>query len=605
MKITRLTVRDFRTIEYTEVDFTDTNLLLGLNGQGKSSILNAIQMALHGWCEHTTRSGGGYRDLIRTGAKQAVIELDFHAANMKPKRIICTLGCVARAWEVIDIHTGSEIETLTSPVALWQALKINQQHAAVCMFPAAMVHAAEFSGILSSFLANALTPAAMVARIPQQHVAALTAMAKSNGVNLDTVAGFETLGKFAYEKRTVINRDVKLVDAVIAETGFLKPVTDPATGLKLGPNVMPAMRDEIKRVQAVLRDLYTARGRAEQAPQDMPDIAALTAAVKNLSEHHAAAEGYESAQRAAVAAQTAMDAANAAARAASEILTDPPKTCPTCGGKLSKAKREELTAESTARHAAAVAESGAAQAVALKQNQAAAAWLESLTAPGEPAAVLAERVREARIALAAAERVPAPYTGPSLAEIDADIATNQARVTSLESLCVALEQHKQLAEAKAHAAALREQLEPLSVAITEFHDGVAYRALLADAAAPIVDAVNNRIPGTLEIQADGKAFAMLYNGRRLSLASKGEQALVAFGMADAFAACGAPCLMDDTDSLDPYARGDICMALRESATGTIIMAGTPNSVDDDYPARLRQLLAPMRVITISSGSAKW
>jgi hypothetical protein len=158
-----------------------------------------------------------------------------------------------------------------------------------------------------------------------------------------------------------------------------------------------------------------------------------------------------------------------------------------------------------------------------------------------------------------------------------------------------------LAECTAHAAALRVELGHLEWIVREYHDGAAYRALLAEAAAPIVAAVSAHLPAPLEIVADGKAFALVYDGRLLSLASQGQRALVAYGMATAFATCGAPVLLDDINNLDPANRGALCMRLRDSTQGSVVLFGTPLATGAEYVARIATALAPMAVVEVADG----
>ena len=48
MKIKELYLKNFRCFEETKIDFnTDYTIFVGINGAGKSSILNAIQIMLY------------------------------------------------------------------------------------------------------------------------------------------------------------------------------------------------------------------------------------------------------------------------------------------------------------------------------------------------------------------------------------------------------------------------------------------------------------------------------------------------------------------------------------------------------------------------------
>jgi hypothetical protein len=196
--------------------------------------------------------------------------------------------------------------------------------------------------------------------------------------------------------------------------------------------------------------------------------------------------------------------------------------------------------------------------------------------------------------------MPPPYTGPTLEEVDAALAEAQARDLEIAALLTSLQQHADLESAKVEQAALTQRRAALDHGVKMYHDGVASRELLTAATAPLLEAVNQRINGTLGIHADGKLFQLTWNGRPLARASRGQRATVAYAMAEAFAACGAPILLDDTNDLDPLSRGRVAGRLRDAEC--VVMAGTPNAVDSDYYSRVAALLSPMRVIEVNEGN---
>ncbi len=75
MKIDRIALTNFRSHAATNLNLTRINVIRGANGVGKSSIEQAIQLALSGTCEGLTASGAGSANLIRTGAEKAEIIL--------------------------------------------------------------------------------------------------------------------------------------------------------------------------------------------------------------------------------------------------------------------------------------------------------------------------------------------------------------------------------------------------------------------------------------------------------------------------------------------------------------------------------------------------
>jgi len=84
MIITRLKLKDFLSHADTELEFNQgTTVIVGVNGAGKSSILDAISFALY---KHNER-GKKLDDLIRKGCNSLSVELDF-IVNGKKYRII-------------------------------------------------------------------------------------------------------------------------------------------------------------------------------------------------------------------------------------------------------------------------------------------------------------------------------------------------------------------------------------------------------------------------------------------------------------------------------------------------------------------------------------
>lgn len=585
MRLHLLTLRNFRNVEYAELPLGGATLLVGLNGQGKSTIHNAIQMCLHGWCEHTDKRGAGYQQLIRDGEREAHVQLDLSHGD-RCLSVCLTLG-KSRQWSCIDTVSGAEVSGIDSPAALWLALGINQQHAVVTMFPTVIVNAPEFSGVLADYLGGALTVDGLASYMGE-HADALRAVATAHHIPLTRVVDFDTLGKICYDQRTVVNRDLKVVQAALAEAPFLKPVMD--GGARLGIDDIARLEAEHADLTTKLHKLHEQRGAASVAPSGpVADVATLESDVQRISDDLYRAQQYEAAMGAVADAQR-LTAATCSRIVEAQAFA--PKDCPTCGGKLSKAKRDAMIAE---RVAAAQAEHDAAADAETRARE----HLESLP-PAEFAAALSALLAEARAEVTAARRMPPPYTGPSLLELDAEIATAVARQSAAVDMLTQLRQHAQHAAAEAEAAALTARRAVLDHGVKMYHDGVASRELLSAAAAPLVEAVNQRIAGTLGIAADGKAFALTWNGRPLARASRGQRASVAYAMAEAFAACGAPILLDDTNDLDPLARGRMCARLR--GHDCVVLAGTPNSVDGDYVARLAEMLKPMHVVRVDSGT---
>lgn len=75
MRITSLALENFRSYDRLQLQFSDRTLIIGENGAGKSTVPDAIALALLGRCRGVNRKGEGQRELIRSGAEEAIIRL--------------------------------------------------------------------------------------------------------------------------------------------------------------------------------------------------------------------------------------------------------------------------------------------------------------------------------------------------------------------------------------------------------------------------------------------------------------------------------------------------------------------------------------------------
>lgn len=76
MKINAIRLTNFRCFEDRTFTLGGRTFLAGLNGAGKSTIIDAISWGLRGVCRGTDARGAGSKELIRLGADQASVTLD-------------------------------------------------------------------------------------------------------------------------------------------------------------------------------------------------------------------------------------------------------------------------------------------------------------------------------------------------------------------------------------------------------------------------------------------------------------------------------------------------------------------------------------------------
>lgn len=76
MRILSLDLTNFRSYRHLHLDFVnDRTLIVGENGAGKSTIVDAIALALTGRCRGVNGKGEGQKELVRTGATEAKINM--------------------------------------------------------------------------------------------------------------------------------------------------------------------------------------------------------------------------------------------------------------------------------------------------------------------------------------------------------------------------------------------------------------------------------------------------------------------------------------------------------------------------------------------------
>src|SRR5690348_15612548 len=90
MKFERLHISGFLSHGETELSLSRLSVLRGLNGSGKSSVEQAIEMLLCGKSDSTDERGAGSRDLIRKGASKAVIEAEI-ADGGETRHVRCSI----------------------------------------------------------------------------------------------------------------------------------------------------------------------------------------------------------------------------------------------------------------------------------------------------------------------------------------------------------------------------------------------------------------------------------------------------------------------------------------------------------------------------------
>lgn len=549
MRITHVTIYNFRNIRALELDLTDANFLVGMNGAGKSSVINAIQMLLCGWCQHTDRSGKGYRDLVGPHADYARI-----AADIDDYSATLTLGA-KREYECINRETGEIIDTQQ---AFLRACGIDPLAALLTMYPRQIVCSREFSTLLIDYLSSTLSADDIEMTLPADKRGMVRDFARSWNIKLSSVTGYEDLGAKAYDRRRDVSGELKHVKKTLESIGFVKPA-----------------QGDIPSLHKQHDDLLMQRGAAMAASTDDP--APLRLERSELMERLQKAEAFAQAKRVYDDADRArLDAAHQMG-----ALKPIESICPTCARKLPANTLKTLQEQYQDEFAALQA--SVDRAAALRDEAQAAMWQAETN---DDASEIRNRLTELRILI---DRAEAGYIGPTVEELDASIVSLEAQINAVR----AYSDHQALT---AQVKAMTEEYDRLDWMVKQFHDGALLTGLMLDAA----NAIMAQTGEPIDVRAEGKWLSVYYDGRPLDHASEGQKAMVSYRLALAFAHCGAPVLMDDINDLDPVHRTRLIRYLTDVSAGTVIIAGTPLV---GQVTALAQEIKPMQLIRVANGDA--
>lgn len=629
MKIINLYMQNFRNIAESSIELDGSTVIYGRNGAGKSTVFNALQMALCGHCEHTSRNGAGFAELIKEGAKDAAINVEFQHGDFHGQ-ITMSLG-KKKAWDVADAVTGELYEDITTPEILWYRLGIPFHHVLVTMFPGATVAGKEFSDILAERINGDVDPQELTRRIPGEHVEYIIERVAVHNLTLDSVTDFENLGGFAFDWRREVKRDLKHAEATLEDIGFVKPVKNPS-GKELTPADIPRIRVQMEKLESERQEAWVAKGRADAAASAATvDVASTEAAIEDAGakiweldaeieaeqplfiEAEKAREIYAGAESAFSEANEKEGRATAQVR---EIEQAKPGTekCPTCDRKLTKAALDKVHTDWA--HSLDCAKDILAQTEKLRDDCSAKvdAARDAVNLAEDAAnkhrvpSIIAEERHEAMEHInrlrAQLEAVPAPYEGPSVDEAIEQINEIEIRQARGKECILALSKLDEIEGLRKTISALESEAEHLDWIVQAYKDGVEIKALLAVAARPVVSACNAVLAALgdyeIGIHPVGKTLALSFCGRALARCSKGQRAMVAYAMAAAFADSGAPMLLDDANDLDAVHRSKLLGLLKSSSAETMVVAGTPLQSKPDIGA-MSAALDPARVVWVDDG----
>jgi len=629
MKITHITIQNFRSLEHVDLTIDSPAVaLFGMNGAGKSSLINALQYALVGYCEHTDRAGKGASVLIRDGAREARITVEFETG--RANRPLLGVSCVIAKkseWQVYDPATGEVSEKVTDRAALWTFLRVPDRFHLPAMMPAAFLASGEASDVLAAFLGGDVTEQDVL-DYAGSHGPFLREFAAGHHGTLDSRESLEALGKQAYEVRTLLNRDIKATTSLVeAAANIAQPVDSAGARLDVGDDAQ--LQREIDRAreerdglirQLALAEAPSAAGEAEALNKRLSTRRSnVTIQERKLAKHDetvaAATEALNGVTEAVHAAQTVCAVLGTKAQAQREALAalpDGDKKCPTCGHKMPAKEAATIRATLQAALDQALLDLSAADEALQAGRAAEAAAMAQRTYDATERDncrrgldALIEEVHQIEGQI---ESLPKPYNGPDAATLRKEIADLDARIDRDTKAIQRLKEWSELQLNKGFLEASAERLAGLNWIIVAFRDGEYVKSRSADQADSLTALVNEVLAefGDYQVQvsiAGKRVELMLVNEGRVRpvhLCSSGQQALVQYGVAMAYATHGAPVLLDDINHLDAAMRGLLLRDLQLRATGTVIVAGAWQQTRTDWP-RIQAALPDLAVYVVAGG----
>jgi hypothetical protein len=594
MKITRIKIQNFGLIESADIPIRGHSLaIFGMNGQAKTTVINALHWTLFGWCEHTDRRGAGARDLIRDGAAEAVVEVHFeHGAFTGFAN--ATIGRKENVFDLID-SDGVIVQTVRSRDGMWNHLGLDPRIALLAAMPLEMFRDKANSQVLADYLSRSITPETVLHHC-HENADAVQAFAKQHHLPLRNVEDFRAIGDVAYTARRSINRDLKQAHAEYELLAVTVAPTKPdgsAYSLEDAADVSASLakvrglRDDLiaqrtRADAAAGADIEAERAKIEAAKTEAETlrskIGSVNADITGLEERLAALQA-ESDAAAKGSAATVAERDRLVRLRRDIAALEAGCECPTCLRKLTDKQQEAVLSTIGVQIEAASKAHDDALAASTAARQALEPQRKLISAGKEELQGLASTM--ARAEAVAGMIPPEPYTGPSAEEVALSIAKLDEQIAKGERVAKQLDEMKQSTLADKRVAFLTGESEKLGWIVDAFKKGEVIGKLIKDELAAFASVCNEELLPLgfhIEFEADGKNITPILQcpgkpPRRAALCSRSERALAALAIACGFGRTGVPVMLDDLDGFDGVRRTELLKQLAGYNAGSMIVAG--------------------------------
>lgn len=590
----RLTVENFCGLRKAKIDTQASVLCLGANGQGKTSLLNAVRFILTGVVFDQAEKRVKVPELVGPHADRAYVELDYQGVTLQ-----CQISRRGSALRAIDTDGNSVYEGSPDEIrrALFRDRKLRESHVFAACHPKSILLSGELTKILGEMVDTIDWD--QFTALCGEHFAWLRGWCRDQHFKPASMADLKRLGPMAYDARTGANRDVKRLQS---ELDRLPKGPRPQADRETVESAIRAMRQQRDVLQRELGIASKRRTEAEidaereavqearcalEEPQDLTELE---------TEEEALRSGFIEAQATEAAAKRTWQEAQAAAK---QLPSG--GTCPTCGQPLPKADEKARATLSARVSAAEKTFKATSQAADLAQKRFDAFVSKLTQARKQGQAIAQKRIDlERRLAALAAEEAAGDTADlePQIADLDARIAEQQTTAEALSAFDNRSRLEGELTRVAAEA-------EELNWAVDAFRDGKVLNALGRGARDAFLGRVNERLESYgLKIVAPESDDALVIehaDGLRLPLAvaSDGELLLVQVAVVDAFGVGIG--VIDRLDGLDGQKKGEFMMCLGEREN--IVAAAAWGQAYEPKWGAICSAIEPASAVWVSNGVA--
>lgn len=632
MLITSIRITNFRGIKSADIRDLPNNLLcLGFNGQGKTSLINALQFALYGRCFDQTGARIQNQDLIGADGNKAEIMLGIDIDGT-PIEYAVTLNAKGAS---LAITTGGKPFVSgridEARAAFWKRAGVDQKHAECAGNPRAYLLGKELSTLLAQ-LGGSEIPQDALTEFCGANADWFADFTKRVAVAPDSVANIKAIGKAAYDERAIVNAGIKNLSRELEDLPAPMSYKKGAT-LKGAQQLIAQIRterdellQELGRVgvgrcaEEISAELEAKRAEHDKASADYATMVQESVALSaNLDKAQAALSDAQTAHATAMQRVNELQYQLKAVDMQYAKFMENPEACPACRRPYTENQKNSYLLPITKEQERVKPELDVASTevdAALINLQPARndvkAMTETLSKSKEAIQDLVHWIKTITADIQRLEN-ESPVVAESKDAIQDRIAELGDRIKKGEETIHAIQVESERARITGKLESLQAEQAYLQWAVDVFRDGEALNTLGSNGQQVFIGQCNEvliRYGYELAVDTSGGELRLLF-GRvgvaenPVSQVSDGELLIAQFAVAEAFCAGGlAPVIIDGLDGLDSTNKSLMIQGLAEACPGTIVFTSAWGVGAQPDCAALAGALAPTGVVWVEDGTAE-